>query len=75
MRLMCTMATVQITHGMRRYNWCYQHFTLPLDLPDELLTSRLTPTERHRIIERVLRRINERIPVAYLTNRSWFLWS
>ncbi|MBC8653270.1 50S ribosomal protein L3 N(5)-glutamine methyltransferase, partial [Providencia vermicola] len=29
---------------------------LPLDLPDELLTSRLTPTERHRIIERVLRR-------------------
>ncbi|HEM6892064.1 TPA: 50S ribosomal protein L3 N(5)-glutamine methyltransferase [Providencia rettgeri] len=45
---------------------------LPLDLPDELLTSRLTPTERHRIIERVLRRINERIPVAYLTNRSWF---
>ncbi|GAB1438215.1 50S ribosomal protein L3 N(5)-glutamine methyltransferase [Providencia sp.] len=45
---------------------------LPLDLPDELLTSRLTPTERHRIIERVLRRINDRIPVAYLTNRSWF---
>ncbi|EMW6872975.1 50S ribosomal protein L3 N(5)-glutamine methyltransferase [Providencia vermicola] len=45
---------------------------LPLDIPDELLTSRLTPTERHRIVERVLRRINERIPVAYLTNRSWF---
>lgn len=45
---------------------------LPMDLPDELLTSRLTPTERHRIIERVLRRINERIPVAYLTNSSWF---
>ncbi len=45
---------------------------LPLDLPDELLISRLTPTERHRIIERVLRRINDRIPVAYLTNRSWF---
>ena len=43
-----------------------------MDLPDELLTSRLTPTERHRIIERVLRRINERIPVAYLTNSSWF---
>lgn len=45
---------------------------LPLDIPDELLSSRLTPTERQRIIERVLRRINERIPVAYLTNRSWF---
>lgn len=45
---------------------------LPLDIPDELLISRLTPTERHRIVERVLRRINERIPVAYLTNRSWF---
>ncbi|MCE1750279.1 50S ribosomal protein L3 N(5)-glutamine methyltransferase, partial [Enterobacter hormaechei] len=45
---------------------------LPLDIPQEMLTTRLTSTERHRIVERVLRRINERIPVAYLTNRAWF---
>ncbi|UDG80760.1 50S ribosomal protein L3 glutamine methyltransferase [Candidatus Hartigia pinicola] len=45
---------------------------IPLDLADKLLTSRITAMERYRIVERVLRRINERIPVAYLTNRSWF---
>ncbi|OTA20445.1 ribosomal protein L3 N -glutamine methyltransferase [Xenorhabdus beddingii] len=45
---------------------------LPLDIPESMMTSRLTSTERHRIVERVLRRINERIPVAYLTNRAWF---
>ncbi|AOM39373.1 50S ribosomal protein L3 N(5)-glutamine methyltransferase [Xenorhabdus hominickii] len=45
---------------------------LPLDIPESMMTSRLTLTERHRIVERVLRRINERIPVAYLTNRAWF---
>ncbi|OTA15210.1 ribosomal protein L3 N -glutamine methyltransferase [Xenorhabdus vietnamensis] len=45
---------------------------LPLDIPETMMASRLTSTERHRIVERVLRRINERIPVAYLTNRAWF---
>ncbi|CDL86565.1 50S ribosomal protein L3 N(5)-glutamine methyltransferase [Xenorhabdus cabanillasii] len=45
---------------------------LPLDIPENMMTARLTTTERHRIAERVLRRINERIPVAYLTNRAWF---
>lgn len=45
---------------------------LPLDLPAELYQSRLTSSERHRIVERVLRRITERVPVPYLTNRSWF---
>lgn len=45
---------------------------LPLDIPAEIYSTRLVATERHRIIERVLRRINDRIPVAYLTNKSWF---
>lgn len=45
---------------------------LPLDLPAELYQSWLTSPERHRIVERVLRRITERVPVPYLTNRSWF---
>ena len=35
-------------------------------------TARLTSSERHRIVERVIRRVNERIPVAYLTNKARF---
>ncbi|WP_063655982.1 50S ribosomal protein L3 N(5)-glutamine methyltransferase [Candidatus Arsenophonus triatominarum] len=45
---------------------------LPLDIPQQLWVSRLTLSERHRIVERVLRRINEHIPAAYLTNKAWF---
>lgn len=45
---------------------------LPLDIPKDMRTARLTPSERHRIVERVIRRVNERIPVAYLTNKAWF---
>lgn len=45
---------------------------LPLDIPQSWWVSRLTLSERHRIVDRVLRRINEHIPVAYLTNKAWF---
>ena len=45
---------------------------LPLDIPEDMRSARLTPSERHRIVERVIRRVNERIPVAYLTNKAWF---
>ena len=45
---------------------------LPLDIPSEVRFSRLTSSERLRIVERVIRRINERTPVAYLTNKAWF---
>ncbi|MBW5891391.1 50S ribosomal protein L3 N(5)-glutamine methyltransferase [Pectobacterium polaris] len=45
---------------------------LPLDIPDDMYTSRLITSERQRIVERVIRRVNERIPVAYLTNKAWF---
>lgn len=45
---------------------------LPLDIPEEMRNARLTSSERHRIVERVIRRVNERIPVAYLTNKAWF---
>lgn len=45
---------------------------LPLDIPEDMRTARLTSSEKHRIVERVIRRINERIPVAYLTNKAWF---
>ncbi|WP_392454146.1 50S ribosomal protein L3 N(5)-glutamine methyltransferase [Edwardsiella piscicida] len=45
---------------------------LPMDIPEDMRSARLTLSERHRIVERVIRRINERIPVAYLTNKAWF---
>ncbi|CDG20837.1 Uncharacterized adenine-specific methylase yfcB [Xenorhabdus poinarii G6] len=45
---------------------------LPLDIPDSMMASRLTVTERQRIVELVLRRIHDRVPVAYLINRAWF---
>lgn len=45
---------------------------LPIDVPPHVLNSRLTGSERLRIVERVIKRINERTPVAYLTNKAWF---
>ncbi len=34
---------------------------LPLDIPEDMRTARLTSSEKHRIVERVIRRVNERI--------------
>jgi ribosomal protein L3 glutamine methyltransferase len=45
---------------------------LPIDLPPHVLTARLTVSERTRVVERVMRRITERTPVAYLTKKAWF---
>ncbi|MEI7220952.1 50S ribosomal protein L3 N(5)-glutamine methyltransferase [Pectobacterium carotovorum] len=45
---------------------------LPIDIPEDMYMSRLITSERQRIVERVIRRVNERIPVAYLTNKAWF---
>ncbi|TLU67724.1 50S ribosomal protein L3 N(5)-glutamine methyltransferase [Thalassotalea litorea] len=47
-----------------------------LNLPplneDSLLTSRLTRSEKLAIIELILRRADERIPAAYITNQAYF---
>ena len=45
---------------------------LPADSKDSILTSRLTKTERTTIVNLFATRINERMPVAYLTNSAWF---
>ena len=45
---------------------------LPIDVPSHVLNSRLTSSERLRIVERVVKRINDRTPTAYLTNKAWF---
>jgi ribosomal protein L3 glutamine methyltransferase len=45
---------------------------LPIDIPSHVLNSRLTHTERTCVVERVVQRIHERKPVAYLTHKAWF---
>jgi len=45
---------------------------LPPDLPTAYRDCRLTPGERVAVTDLVERRIRERKPAAYLTQRSWF---
>ena len=42
----------------------------PLD--DEWLSARLTRVERERVLENLRRRVEERIPAAYITGQAWF---
>ncbi|CAG9000987.1 MAG: 50S ribosomal protein L3 glutamine methyltransferase [Candidatus Celerinatantimonas neptuna] len=45
---------------------------LPLEIGQEIKEARLTKSEREMLVELVIRRVNERIPVAYLTQKAWF---
>lgn len=45
---------------------------LPWDTDPAALDARLTMEERTQICEIVKRRVNERIPLAYLTKEAWF---
>jgi len=49
-----------------------QSLSLPHDTPDTILQSRLTSTEKQMLVERVGKRINDKTPVPYLTNKSVF---
>lgn len=46
------------------------HLTPLLD--DEWLSARLTRVERERVVKNLRRRIDERIPAAYITGQAWF---
>lgn len=52
-----------------------QTFDLPSDTPDAILQSRLTTDEKQLIADRVALRINDKVPVAYLTNQAYFCGS
>jgi len=45
---------------------------LPHGLPAELLATRTTRSERQRVVDLFARRVNERIPAAYLIGEAWF---
>lgn len=45
---------------------------LPLDIDPQIRHARLTTSERKKLVELIIRRVNERIPAAYLTNKAWF---
>jgi len=45
---------------------------LPPDASPDLLNARLTKTECHEVCELIIRRIEQRIPAAYLTKEAWF---
>lgn len=57
---------------MKACNFVLSGLHLPIDLPTELFNSRLTPSEKETLIQLVLTRIEQRVPVAYLTNSAWF---
>ncbi|MBN6710344.1 50S ribosomal protein L3 N(5)-glutamine methyltransferase [Haemophilus haemoglobinophilus] len=45
---------------------------LPIDFPEKLYTSALTLSEKNTLIQLVIERIEQRLPIAYLTNSAWF---
>lgn len=45
---------------------------LPFDAPQSVEQCRLTASEKRELGYLIQRRINERIPTAYLTNQAWF---
>lgn len=46
--------------------------SLPLQCDSEIYSARLTRRERESLVEMIIKRIELRIPVAYLTNTAWF---
>lgn len=45
---------------------------LPHGCPDRLLDARLTPEEKADIYRLIARRVDERVPAAYLAGEAWF---
>jgi len=45
---------------------------LPFDMPESYLETRLTQDERSKIADWLEKRIEQRVPTAYLANEAWF---
>ena len=60
------------TNAFDEAAWLILHtLHLPLDRLDPFLDAVLTPAERESVAQVLRRRIEERIPAAYLTNEAW----
>jgi ribosomal protein L3 glutamine methyltransferase len=46
--------------------------SLPIDMPKEVVSAKLTSSEKQRLINLIAERINNRTPTAYLTNQAYF---
>jgi len=44
---------------------------LPLDQLEPFLDARLTPSEVHEVLDIIKKRVEQRIPAAYLTHQAW----
>ncbi len=49
-----------------------QTLYLPQQINEQLFQARLTAAEKQRVLELIQKRVNERIPAAYLTHQAWF---
>lgn len=45
---------------------------LPEEIGQQVIHSNLTSSEKHKIVELIIRRVRERLPVPYLTNKAFF---
>lgn len=59
-------------HGDEALALLMHVLALPLDSDPRLLDARLLPDEIERFVALLCRRVNERIPVPYLTREAWF---
>ncbi|MFT6733407.1 MAG: ribosomal protein L3 glutamine methyltransferase [Polaribacter sp.] len=53
----------------------FDSLNLPSDTPENLLNAKLIASEKKILCERIAKRINEKTPVAYLTNKAFFCGS
>jgi len=53
-------------------SFVYDMLGLPLDIDQSLLNSRLMDCEKQRLCDGLDKRINQRIPLAYITNKTTF---
>ncbi|EWH09888.1 methylase [Catenovulum agarivorans DS-2] len=54
------------------YSLVYQAIGLPVDPKDKIDQCNLTDTEKQTIVAWAEQRINQQVPLAYLTNTAWF---
>lgn len=70
-------AGLEFAHGTdnaidEAHNLVLRSLNLPHNIPEQFYQSRLTDPEKRLLTDLVQRRIDQRIPVAYLLNEAWF---